>query len=149
MVIPPGLKAKVEGTLADVLLEDGDQLEVPRKLNVVNVVGRVYNPTGIVFNPARDSVAYYLRKVGGPTEDADRDHIFVVQTDGTVLTKATVDKGFWVMGNGGLMSAKREPGDAIVVPEKLFFSHVMKDGKDITQIMMQLAVTLGVFLAIP
>ena len=95
------------------------------------------------------TVGYYLRKVGGPTEDADRDHIFVVQADGSVLTKDTTDQGFWMMGDSGLMSAKLEAGDAIVVPEKLIFSRTMKDVKDITQIMMQLAVTLGVFLAIP
>ena len=57
---------KVEGTLGDVLLEDGDRLDVPRKMNVVNVVGRVYNPTGVVFDPARDSVGYYLHWSAAP-----------------------------------------------------------------------------------
>jgi len=113
------------------------------------VMGRVYNPTAVVFNPANSTTGYYLQKVGGPTEDADRDHIFVVQADGSILTKTTADRGFWMMGDSGLMSSKLEAGDAIVVPEKLAFSKVMKDVKDITQIMMQLAVTLGVFLAIP
>ena len=36
------------------------------------------------------------------------------------------------MGDSGLMSAKLEAGDAIVVPEKLIFSRTMKDVKDIT-----------------
>ena len=140
---------KLEGSENDLVIEPGDQLVVARTPQVVNVLGRVYNPTAVVYNPANPTAAYYLRKVGGPTEDADRDHIFVVQADGTVLTKATVDRGFWVTGGSGLMSAKLEAGDAIVVPEKLIFSHVMKDVKDITQIMMQLAVTLGIFLAVP
>jgi hypothetical protein len=140
---------KLEGTENDLVIEAGDQLVVPRTPQVVNVLGRVYNPTAVVYNPANPTAGYFLRKVGGPTEDADRDHIFVVQADGSILTKATLDRGFWMMGGGGLMSTKLEAGDAIVVPEKLIFSHVMKDVKDITQIMMQLAVTLGVFLAIP
>ena len=140
---------KLEGTENDLVVEPGDQLMVPRTPQVVNVLGRVYNPTAVVYNPANSTAGYYLNKVGGPTEDADRDHILVVQADGSVLTKATIDRGFWVMGGSGLMSAKLEAGDAIVVPEKLVFSQVMKDVKDITQIMMQLAVTLGVFLAIP
>jgi protein involved in polysaccharide export with SLBB domain len=140
---------KLEGTENDLVVEPGDQLTVPRTPQVINVLGRVYNPTAVVYNQSDSTAGYYLRKVGGPTEDADRDHIFVVQADGTVMTKATTDRGFWVMGSGGLMSAKLEPGDAIVVPEKLKFSNVMKDVKDITQIMMQTAVTLGVFLAIP
>jgi protein involved in polysaccharide export with SLBB domain len=140
---------KVEGTESDLVIEPGDQLTIPPMPEVVNVLGRVYNPTGVVFNPAASTVGYYLRKVGGPTEDADRDHIFVVQADGSVLTKDTTGQGFWVMGNSGLMSVKLEAGDAIVVPEKLIYSRTMKDVKDITQIMMQLAVTLGIFLAIP
>ncbi|MBS1243687.1 MAG: periplasmic polysaccharide biosynthesis/export protein [Deltaproteobacteria bacterium] len=140
---------KLEGTENDLVIEPGDQLMVPRTPQVVNVMGRVYNPTAVVFNPANSTTGYYLQKVGGPTEDADRDHIFVVQADGSILTKTTADRGFWMMGDSGLMSSKLEAGDAIVVPEKLAFSKVMKDVKDITQIMMQLAVTLGVFLAIP
>jgi protein involved in polysaccharide export with SLBB domain len=139
---------KLEGTENDIVIEPGDQLVVPRTPQVVNVLGRVYNPTAVVYNQANPTAEYYLRKVGGPTEDADRDHIFVVQADGTVLTKATVNKGFWMTGDSGLMSTKLEAGDAIVVPEKLMFSTVMKDVKDITQIIMQLAVTLGIFLAI-
>jgi len=140
---------KLEGAESDIVIEPGDQLVVPRSPQVVNVLGRVYNPTAIVYNQANSTTGYYLRKVGGPTEDADRDRIFVVQADGSVLTKATMNQGLWMTGDSGLMSAKLEAGDAIVVPEKLMFSTVMKDVKDITQIMMQLAVTLGIFLAIP
>jgi polysaccharide export outer membrane protein len=137
---------KVEGTLGDILLEDGDRLDVPKKMNVVNVVGRVYNPTGIVFDPARDSVGYYLRMVGGPTESADRDHIFVLKADGSVATRETSNPGFFAFAGGGLMNARVEPGDSILVPEKLVQTRVMKDVKDITQILYQIAVTAGVLI---
>jgi polysaccharide export outer membrane protein len=137
---------KVEGTLGDVLLEDGDRLDVPRKMNVVNVVGRVYNPTGIVFDPARDSVKYYLQMVGGPTESADRDHIFLLKADGSVVTQDTTNSGFLGFANGGLMNARVEPGDSILVPEKLVQVRFMKDVKDITQILYQIAVTAGVLI---
>ena len=137
---------KFAGSQGDVLLEDGDRLDVPRKLNVINVVGRVYNPTGIVFDPARDSVGYYLRMVGGPTETADRDHIFLLKADGTVVTRETADTGFFAFGERGLMSAKVEPGDSILVPEKLIQTRFMKDVKDITQILYQIAVTAGVLI---
>ncbi len=137
---------KFAGTQGDVLLEDGDRLDVPRKMNVVNVVGRVYNPTGIVFDPARDSVGYYLRLVGGPTESADRDHIFLLKADGSVVTQATSGSGFFAFGDRGLMNTKVEPGDSILVPEKLVQTRVMKDVKDITQILYQIAVTAGVLI---
>ncbi|HEX7518760.1 MAG TPA: hypothetical protein VF325_00645, partial [Candidatus Deferrimicrobium sp.] len=137
---------KVEGTLGDVLLEDGDRLDVPKKMNVVNVVGRVYNPTGIVFDPAHDTVGYYLRMVGGPTESADRDHIFLLRADGSVATRETVGGGLFSFGKGGLMNARVEPGDSILVPEKLVQVRFMKDVKDITQILYQIAVTAGVLI---
>jgi len=105
----------------------------------------VYNPTAVVYNVADSTTGYYLRKVGGPTEDADRDHIFVVQADGSVLTRDTAGQGFF---GGGLMSANLGAGDAIVVPEKLVFTRVMKDVKDITQVLMQIAVTVGVLIAL-
>jgi len=137
---------KLEGTDEDILIEQGDKLEVPRTSAVVNVMGRVYNATGIVYNRANDSVGYYLRKVGGPTEDADRDHIYVVKADGSVTTKEQAGSGLWFFGEKGLMSSRVEPGDSIVVPEKLVFARIMKDVKDITQILYQIAVTAGVLL---
>jgi protein involved in polysaccharide export with SLBB domain len=138
----------IEGTPGDVLLENGDRLDVPKKMNVVNVVGRVYNPTGIVFDPARDTVGYYLRLVGGPTESADADHIFLLKADGTVVTRETAGAGFFVFGDRGLMSARVEPGDSILVPEKLIQTRFMKDVKDITQILYQIAVTAGVLIVV-
>jgi uncharacterized protein involved in exopolysaccharide biosynthesis len=110
---------KLKGSSADILLEDGDRLDVPKKMNVVNVVGRVYNPTGVVYDPANDRLGYYLRTVGGPTESADRDHIFMIKANGSVVTRENAEGGFFVFGESGLMSAKVEPGDSIVVPEKL------------------------------
>ena len=43
---------------------------------MINVIWLVYNPTGAVYNASQGMAGYSLRKVGGPTEDADRDHIF-------------------------------------------------------------------------
>ncbi|MGZ9197272.1 MAG: SLBB domain-containing protein, partial [Candidatus Deferrimicrobiaceae bacterium] len=139
---------KVAGTLGDVLLENGDRLEVPRKMNVVNVVGRVYNPTGIVFDPAHDAVKHYLRLVGGPTESADRDHIFLLRADGSVVTQETADTGLFSFVRGGLMNARVEPGDSILVPDKLVQTRFMKDVKDITQILYQIAVAAGVLIVV-
>jgi protein involved in polysaccharide export with SLBB domain len=136
----------VAGSTADVLLEDGDRFDLPRKMNVVNVVGRVYNPTGVVYDASTPTVGHYLRTVGGPTETADRDHIFLLRADGSVVTGETNRGGFFVFGDRGVQSARVEPGDSIVVPEKLVQTRLMKDIKDITQIMMQIAVTAGVLL---
>jgi protein involved in polysaccharide export with SLBB domain len=139
---------QLKGSAADVLLEDGDRLEVPKKTNVVNVVGRVYNPTGVVYDPAHDTVDHYLKLVGGPTESADRDHVFLLKSNGSVVTRENADGGFFSTGRQGLLSTRVDPGDSIVVPEKLIETRLMKDAKDITQIMFQIAVTTGVLIAL-
>ncbi|GAB4369640.1 MAG: SLBB domain-containing protein [Deltaproteobacteria bacterium] len=146
VVIRLAEEEKLKGTGADILLEDGDRLFVPKKMNVVNVVGRVYNPTGVVFDPAHDTLGHYLRTVGGPTESADRDHIFLLKANGSVVTRENVEGGFFLFGDRGILSAKVEPGDSIVVPEKLVQTRLMKDVKDITQILYQIAVTAGVLI---
>jgi protein involved in polysaccharide export with SLBB domain len=142
---------KLEGTENDLLVEHGDALEIPRAAEVVNVLGRVYNPTSVVFTPSQDTAGFYLRKVGGPTEDADKKHIFVVKADGSVVTKETMREDLrgipgWFFG-GDFLDTKVEPGDSIVVPEKLVFTRLMKDIKDITQILFQIAVSAGVVIA--
>ncbi len=134
------------GTGDDIALEDGDSLDIPRPPGVINVMGRVYNPTAVVYKPSRETVGYYLRTVGGPTEDADREHIFVVRADGSVATADQGGGSFWLFGEGGLLGSRVEAGDAIVVPEKLVYTRVMKDVKDITQILYQIAVTAGVLI---
>ncbi len=137
---------RMKGTEDDLAVEDGDRLEIPRPPAVVNVFGRVYNPTGVVFNRQERSVGYYLGKVGGPTKDADKSQIFLVRADGSVTSREQMSQKSWFAGEGDLLSAPLEAGDSIVVPEKLEYSRVMKDIKDITQILYQIAVTAGVLL---
>jgi hypothetical protein len=84
--------------------------------------------------------------VGGPTASADRDHIFLLKADGSVVTQASSNSGFFSFASGGLMNARVEPGDSILVPEKLVQVRAMKDVKDITQILYQIAVTAGVLI---
>ncbi len=137
---------QLKGSTSDILLEDGDRLDIPKKTNVVNVVGRVYNPTGVVYDPANDTVGYYLKMVGGPTETADRDHIFLLKANGSVVTRENADAGIFSTGREGLLSTRVDPGDSIVVPEKLLETRLMKDVKDITQILYQIAVATGVLI---
>ena len=130
---------KVAGSSANILLENGDRLEVPKKMNVVTVVGRVYNPTGIVFNPDNADAGHYLSEVGGPMEGADTDHIFILRADGSVAA-----------GNGffgrRITSVALQPGDSIIVPQNLEQSRWLKDVRDITQILFQIAVATAVVI---
>jgi polysaccharide export outer membrane protein len=110
--IPPDLK-KLAGSANDTPLRDGDELIIPKKTNYVTVSGQVFNPTAVSYQPGR-SAKWYLNQSGGLTQIADKDAVFVVRADGSVLS-AKNNSGLWL---GDSMNAVLKPGDSIVVPEK-------------------------------
>lgn len=93
------LKKKSE----DIILEDGDVINVPRVPQVVYVTGRVGIPGGVLFQPKKD-VGYYLKKAGGPAWDAKTSAIKVTKVTGEVLDDEHV--------------SRLEPGDIIWVPRR-------------------------------
>src|SRR5579864_1839109 len=110
--IPADLK-RLPKTPADVPLRDGDVLIIPKKANYVVVSGQVFNPTAVSYIPGK-SAKWYLGQSGGLTQVADRNAMFVVRADGSVLA-AKNNSGFW---SGDPLNAVLRPGDSIIVPEK-------------------------------
>jgi protein involved in polysaccharide export with SLBB domain len=110
--IQPDLK-KMAKTPADIPLRDGDELIIPKKSNYVVVSGQVFNPTAVSYEPGR-SAKWYLSQSGGLTQIADKDAVFVVRADGSVLSSKN-NSGLWL---GDSMNAVLKPGDSVVVPEK-------------------------------
>jgi len=102
-----------EKSSADVTLQDGDELIIPKKTNYVMVRGQVFNPTAVSYLPGR-SAKWYLSQAGGTTAIADRNATFVVRADGSVLS-AKNNSGLW---SGDPLNAVLKPGDSIVVPER-------------------------------
>jgi len=100
-------------TSSDVQVRAGDTIHIPKKPGVVLVDGSVYNPTGVTFKPGK-SAGWYLNQAGGPTETANKKGVFVVRADGSV---AGGPSGFF---GGGAESVAMQPGDMVVVPEKIF-----------------------------
>ena len=144
---------KFKGSEYDVELEDGDKLVIPERPGVVNVVGEVYNPTALLYEESR-TVAYYLSKVGGPTDEADNKHLSVVRADGSVISMSQkkLTSVAWDSENkrwffGDFMSVSLNPGDTIVVPRKMDRYAWLRNTRDITQVMFQIAVAAGVVIA--
>ncbi len=134
-------------------LRPGDRLIVNKRPDSVNVLGEVYNPTAL-FCEKNKSIAYYLDKVGGPTENANEDQIYLVKADGTVLSKK--QGGFFGLASwdtrehrwavGSFDSIIVDPGDTIIVPRKVEKYPWLRITKDITQIVYQIAVAAGVLV---
>lgn len=126
----------------------GDIIEVPFTPSVVNVMGQVYNPTTFV-HLAGNNVSAYLRYAGGPTQDAEQDDMYIIKADGSVDSRQQSRFGIrWNEDNkswsfGSFMSKPMEPGDTLVVPQKLERTAWLRDIKDITTIISQIALTAG------
>ena len=100
-------------TPRDVTVRAGDILIVPKRPSFVLVQGQVYGPTAVAYRPGK-SAKWYLMQAGGPTNMANKRAIFVIRADGTVLGKSG---SYWITGDG--LSVALQPGDLIVVPEKV------------------------------
>jgi protein involved in polysaccharide export with SLBB domain len=118
----------------DLTLEDGDRLFVPYAPSTVTVLGAVYNENDFIFKDGR-RIRDYLRQSGGPTRSADTGRLYVIRADGSVRGK---------QGGSGWLNASFEgqrlnPGDTIVLPEKLNQIGFIRNLKDYTQIFSQFA----------
>jgi len=100
-------------TSSDVQVRAGDSLYVPKRPSVVLVDGAVYNPTGVTYKPGK-SAGWYLSQAGGPMGTANKRGVFVIRADGSVAGGAA---GLF---SGGAESVAMQPGDMVVVPEKIF-----------------------------
>lgn len=143
---------KFKGSPSDLALEDGDEFQIPEVPSEVQVMGSVYNQTAFVYS-RRLGVSDYLKKAGGLTKNADEDELYVLKVDGTAVSRREGSSwGFhwdteanrWV--GGGFMSSSLDPGDTIVVPEKIEKIAWLREVKDMTQILYQIAVTAGVLI---
>jgi hypothetical protein len=110
--VSPNLK-NWEDTPRDVTVRAGDILIVPKRPSFVLVQGQVYGPTAVAYRPGK-SAKWYLMQAGGPTNMANKKAIFVIRADGTVIGKGSSS---WISGDG--LSVALQPGDLIVVPEKV------------------------------
>jgi hypothetical protein len=115
-------------------LEDGDRLIIPAKPATIGIVGAVYNQSSFLYQD-NGTVSKYLRFAGGGTRNADNGRAFILRANGSVVSKQMYSS-LWTGGFDGL---KLYPGDAIVVPEKVKSSNVLKGLRDWTQVFAQLA----------
>jgi protein involved in polysaccharide export with SLBB domain len=123
-------KASVDH-LPDMALEDGDRIFVPQQPSMVSVFGTVYNESSFMYREEK-TVYDYLVQAGGPRKEADRNSIYVLRADGSVVSTPRR----WIFA-GSIDNRRLMPGDAIVVPEDYARTTWIKDLKDWTQILYQ------------
>ncbi|MFA0887649.1 MAG: SLBB domain-containing protein [Synergistales bacterium] len=133
---------KMKNSPFDLELEEGDTLFVPGNPHTVQVMGAVLNPTAFVFQPGL-GVGDYLRMAGGYTRSASPGRIYLLKVDGTAVRLDT--GGGWPFGrpnNGrGLVVRALEPGDAIIVPQKVQSYKGLRNTRDWVDIIFKIALS--------
>ncbi|MBI5049933.1 MAG: SLBB domain-containing protein, partial [Nitrospirae bacterium] len=143
----------LKNTEYDIELEDNDSLNIPTKNSVINVIGAIMSRGSFIYS---ERLAYkdYIEMAGGYTRYADTDNAYVLKVDGSARK---LSKGFfnwnpfesrWEVASFGEEIRKIEPGDTIVVPEKIERIAWLREIKDITQICYQIAVAVDVTLVL-
>lgn len=97
------------GTQADLILEEGDVLRIPKQLQTVKVNGEVLYPVTTIFNQGR-GFKHYISQGGGFSNKSLKRRSYVIYANGSV--KSTSKMLFF--NNYPLI----EPGAELFVPQK-------------------------------
>ena len=115
------------GQVSDLWLEDGDEIVIPQKSNVVLVTGEVVLPKAVAFE-SKMSLDDYLAAAGGVSARANDKQILVAKQNGEVGLAEKLGIG---------------PGDRILVLPKVDTKGMLM-AKDLMQIIYQIAVATKV-----
>ncbi len=143
----------LKGSEYDIELEDGDNLYIPVVNEVVNVVGSVMSEGSFVFN---EKLGFndYIEMAGGYNNYADKSSTYILKVDGSAVRAQggwfswSSSRSRWEMAGFTEQVRYIEPGDTIVVPEKIDRIAWLRNIKDITQILANMAQVVGIIKAL-
>jgi protein involved in polysaccharide export with SLBB domain len=121
------------GKVANIRLEQGDEIVIPAHTDLIQVSGEVLMPQAIVYNP-KATVRDYVAWAGGFSERANDERIAVVRANG--LTVFFDAQDFWLTED---TKQTLQAGDQILVMPKID-TKVLQAVKDVTQIIYQIAI---------
>ena len=90
--------------LDNIIVQDGDDIYIPRISNHVSIIGEVYNEQSFMYKKGARA-KYYIKEVGGYTPNANKFRIYKVGVNGKA---EKIGK-----------RAKVEPGDTIIIPRRI------------------------------
>jgi polysaccharide export outer membrane protein len=94
----------------NLILQDGDSLDIPAFTGVVEVQGAVNSPRGVAYVPGKN-LMFYIHAAGGESKTGDPEHSYVTQSDGKV--ESYVYHRLWMND-----IPEPAPGSTVFVPEK-------------------------------
>lgn len=122
------------GSSNDIILREGDRLEVPVYNNTVRVMGEVLSPNVVTYREKKN-YKYYVNESGGYTDMSRKNHAYVVHMNGHISRLKS--------------STEITPGSEIIVPKRLkpkaTFTEVMSSVTGMASLATTL-MSLGVIL---
>ncbi|WP_434352645.1 polysaccharide biosynthesis/export family protein [Psychrobacter sp. HD31] len=122
----------VEDSWQDIILQQGDIIEIPEKTSVITVNGQVLAQGALTFNPDL-TVGDYVAKSGGFNNNADEEEILVVHQNGETQVVNT--------------AYRIQQGDEIMVLPKIKTKNV-EIARGLSQIFYQIAIATKVVLGL-
>ncbi|MEL7185635.1 MAG: SLBB domain-containing protein [Pseudomonadota bacterium] len=126
----------IAGRDAAIELRDGDELLIPKRTQVVTVLGETQQNTSHVYS-SELSRNDYIDLSGGLTRRADKKRIYVVRANGAVIAGS---QSRW-FGRGSRVQIR--PGDTIVVPLDADKMRPLTFWGSVTQILYQGAIAVA------
>lgn len=91
------------GSDADIVLEEGDSIFVPRTYSMVRISGEVMSPNTVSYKSGKGA-RYYINQAGGISQKGKRSKAYILYTNGQMSS---------------LKKGKIEPGCEIVIPSRM------------------------------
>ena len=128
------LELILNGTIEDIILENGDKLHIPIDQQTISIIGEVYMANSHVYEKNL-AIEDYIELSGGTNTFADESNIYLIKVDGSIVSPSQLSGGFRRAASGRL-----QPGDTIVVPLQVQPFSGVKAATELTQIIYQMAI---------
>jgi protein involved in polysaccharide export with SLBB domain len=138
VVISLDRKLKFADTDWDLELENGDELTIGPTVSTVSVLGEVSSPTTLIHTRKTNQVGEVLAKAGGINAYGDYKETFYIAPDGAISTPRSTP---WY---SSFKCKEVEPGGTVIVPIRPPAKDYLEVWAKSTQILYQLAISVGV-----
>jgi polysaccharide export outer membrane protein len=129
---------------ADVLLQDGDELIVPKLVESITVAGEVYEPGSFRFEPGL-AFSDYLELAAGITDRARKKDIYVIKPNGAVVPLENTKRQLFRFDRS---VAGLSPGSVIVVPTNYDYEKPLDRYRSITSVVFESVASIAAFFSI-
>ena len=129
---------------ADVLLQDGDEIVVPKLVESITVAGEVYEPGSFRFEQGL-TFTDYIELAAGITDRAREKDIYVIEPNGAVVVLENSRSRLFRFDRS---VARISPGSVIVVPTNYDYEKPIDRYRSITSVVFESVASIAAFFSI-